>query len=32
MAQRSDALLAALKRWQGEQMCRDDMTWFGFRW
>ncbi len=32
MAQRSDALLAALKTWQGEQMCRDDMTWFGFRW
>lgn len=32
MAQRSDALLAALKSWQGEQICRDDMTWFGFRW
>lgn len=32
MAQRSGALLAALKSWQGEQASRDDMTWFGFRW
>ncbi|TCC14354.1 CBS domain-containing protein [Kosakonia quasisacchari] len=28
----SDALLAALKAWQGQQASRDDMTWFGFRW
>lgn len=32
MAQRSGALLEALKSWQGEQTSRDDMTWFGFRW
>ncbi len=28
----SDALLKALKGWQGQQASRDDMTWFGFRW
>lgn len=28
----SDALLKALKSWQGQQASRDDMTWFGFRW
>lgn len=32
MSSVSEALLSALKGWQGKQSARDDMTWFGFRW
>jgi len=28
----SRALASALQTWQGQELSRDDITWFGFRW
>lgn len=32
MQELSRALGSALLAWQGQELSRDDMTWFGFRW